>query len=130
VSDKVSTSVSLTAENREYIDREVNNRSAFINDLIQAHRQGKSDMEETIARHRRQQLQSELRKIKSREQSVKDELEHLNQKITEEKKRKQKVIQDAKEALDGTRLTTDNPAVRNWAEDAGITPEELIEEIQ
>jgi len=127
--DKLSTSVSLTAENREYLDREVNNRSAFINDLIEAHRQGKSDIEETIARYRREQLKSELRTVDSRKEEIEHELELINQQISEEKERQQEVVANAREALTETPKTPDNPAVETWAEKANLTPEELLDRI-
>lgn len=130
MTDRISTSVTLTAENREYLDREVNNRSAFINDLIEAHRQGKSDMEETIARYRKEQLKSELRTVNSRQEELHNELELINQQISEEQERKQNIIEDAREALAKTPKTVDNPAVETWAQKAGLTPEELIERLE
>lgn len=130
MSDKVSTSVTLEPENREYLDREVNNRSAFINDLIEAHRKGKSEMEEAIARHRKQQLKSELRSVESREEQITNELEHINQKIASEEERKERLWKEAIDALEGVPMEPDNPAVQNWAGKLDMTPAELIEEIE
>lgn len=127
MTEKVSTSISLTVENREYLDREVNNRSGFINDLIDAHREGKSEMDEAIARFRREQLESELNTVKRRKEEIADELEYLNEQITQEQERKQERLEEAKEALGGQSLGVDNAAVKNWAEKVDMTPEELLE---
>lgn len=129
MSDKTSTSVSLTAENREYLDREVNNRSAFINDLIQAHRQGKSDIDEAIARYRQEQLESELRKVESRRRELEDELDVIQKQVTAEQERKQELLEEAREALEDTPRDPDNPAIQNWADDLDVTPDELIEKL-
>jgi DNA anti-recombination protein RmuC len=129
MTEKVSTSISLTAKNRDYLDREVNNRSGFINDLIDAHREGKSEMDEAIARFRREQLEQELNSVTRREDEIRNELETLNEQITQEQQRKQEKLEDAKEAIGGMHLTADNPAVKNWAENVGMSPEELLEEL-
>lgn len=129
MSDKVSTSITLEAENREYLDREVNNRSAFINDLIEAHRQGKSDIDEAIARYRRQQLQSELNTVESRKEEIENELDLINKQVQKEEARKQEMLAEAKHKLSDIPHSPDNPAVENWAEKLDMTPEELIEEL-
>lgn len=129
MTEKVSTSISLTAKNRDYLDREVNNRSGFINDLIDAHREGKSEMNEAIARFRREQLEQELNSVTRREDEIRNELETLNEQITQEQQRKQEKLEDAKEAIGGMNLTADNPAVKNWAEKVDMNPEELLEEL-
>jgi DNA anti-recombination protein RmuC len=129
MTEKVSTSISLTAENRDYLDREVNNRSGFINDLIDAHREGKSEMNEAIARFRREQLEQELNSVTRREDEIRNELETLNEQITQEQQRKQEKLEDAKEAIGGMNLAADNPAVKNWAAKVGMNPEELLEEL-
>jgi DNA anti-recombination protein RmuC len=129
MTEKVSTSISLTAENRDYLDREVNNRSGFINDLIDAHREGKSEMNEAIARFRREQLEQELNSVTRREDEIRNELETLNEQITQEQQRKQEKLEDAKEAIGGMDLAADNPAVKNWAEKVGMSPQELLEEL-
>lgn len=129
MSDKVSTSVNLTGKNREYLDREVNNRSAFINDLIEAHRQGKSDIDEAIARYRREQLEHELREVQSRKREIQNQLDVINQKVQKEEARKQEQLAEAKETLADVPRDPENPAVENWADKIGITPEELLEEL-
>lgn len=60
------------------------------------------------------------------------ELDALRSKLDEkedEEEKRQMLVQEAKEALDGANLIPDNPAVKNWAEKVEMTPEELIEEI-
>jgi len=130
MSDKVSTSVTLSQKNKEYVDNEVNNRSAFINDLIEAHRQGKSDMNEAIARYRKQQLESELRTVETKREQILDELEYFEQQVSEEKARKEELLAEAREKLTDVPRREDNPAIQNWAEKIGITATQLIEELE
>jgi len=130
VSDRERISVTLESENVAYLDREVNNRSAFINDLIEAHRKGKSEIDEAVARHRKQQLESELRRIESEKSSVQSELEHLEEKLSREEARKQEKLQEARDTLEPGQFVPENPAVENWADKLDMTPEELIEELE
>jgi len=129
MSDKVSTSITLEPKNREYLDREVNNRSAFINDLIEAHRQGKSEIDEAIARYRREQLQSELNTVESRKEQIENELEIINKQVQKEEARKQEMLAEAKQKLSDIPHSPDNPAVENWADKLDMTPDELIQEL-
>lgn len=129
MSEKVPTSVTLTQENLAYLDREVNNRSGFINDLIEAHRTGSSDMEEAIARHRREQLESELRTVELREETIRDELEHVREIITVEEERVESTLEEARETLADAPRDPENPAIKQWAKKVNMRPAELIEEL-
>jgi len=129
MSDKVRTSVSLTEENKAYLDSETNNRSAFINDLIDAHRKGKSDMDEVIARYRREQLKAERRKAKNTVERVDSELETIDKQLEQKQAERESELDEARDVLTDVPNDPENPAIQNWAEDLDMTPEELISEL-
>lgn len=129
MSDKVRTSVSLTQENKAYLDSETNNRSAFINDLIDAHRKGKSDMDEVIARYRREQLKAERRKAKNTVERVDSELETIDKQLEQKQAERESELDEARDVLADVPKDPENPAIQNWAEDLDMTPEELIDEL-
>jgi len=129
MSDKVRTSVSLTEENKAYLDSETNNRSAFINDLIDAHRKGKSDMDEVIARYRREQLKAERRKAKNTVERVDSELETIDKQLEQKQAERESELDEARDVLADVPNDPENPAIQNWAEDLDMTPEELISEL-
>lgn len=124
------TSISLSDENAAYLERVCDNNSAFINRLLDKHRQGSSEMEEAIARHRREQLQSELNQIENRREAVENELEHVEKKLTTVEKQKQSKLEEAREALETVELAVDNPAVEHWAGELGMSEQELIDELE
>lgn len=129
MSEKVRTSVSLTQENKAYLDSETNNRSAFINDLIDAHRKGKSDMDEVVARYRREQLEAERRKAQNTVERVESELETIDKQLAEKQAEKEDALDEAREVLADVPKEPENPAIQNWADDLDMTPEELLEEL-
>jgi len=129
MSEKVRTSVSLTQENKAYLDSETNNRSAFINDLIDAHRKGKSDMDEVVARYRREQLEAERRKAQNTVERVESELETIDKQLAEKQAEKEDALDEAREVLADVPKDPENPAIQNWADDLDMTPEELIDEL-
>jgi len=129
MSDKVRTSVSLTEENKAYLDSETNNRSAFINDLIDAHRKGKSDMDEVIARYRREQLKAERRKAKNTVERVDSELETIDKQLEQKQAERESELDEARDVLTDVPNDPENPAIQNWAEDLDMTPEELVDEL-
>mgnify|MGYP002761169883 CR=1 FL=1 len=129
MSDKVRTSVSLTEENKRYLDTETNNRSAFINDLIDAHRRGTSDMNDIVARFRKEQLESERRSAEKTLNRVESELESLEERLDKQEAEKERTLQKARENLDGVARDPENPAIVNWATKLDMTPEQLLEEL-
>lgn len=130
MSDRKPTSFNLTAENREWLDENVGNRSEFLNDLIEHHRQGNSQMDEAVARFRKEQLMAEKAAMESRLESMENEIEAVDEQITSHSKQAQVELEEAKDALQDTPKEPDNPAIQNWAKDLGMTSEELIDELE
>jgi predicted nucleic acid-binding Zn-ribbon protein len=129
MSDKKVTSVGLDPKNAEYLDQETNNKSRFINDLIEAHRHGTSEMEEVVIRYQREQLQSELRQIESRKESVESQLEIIDKRVTSKEQHREEQFAEAREVLADVPADPENPAVENWASKLDMTPSELLEEL-
>lgn len=127
MSEKIT--VSLSEENVSWLDANYNNRSGYIDDLLTQAREGSGQVEEAIREYQIQELTADVNGMESELETKKARLESLRAERRSERAEKERKIEDAREALDGTRLTPDNPAVKNWAEDIGMTPEELIEEI-
>lgn len=128
--DKKRITVTLSKENISWLDANYNNRSGYINDLLDNAREGGGNVDSAIRAYQIENLQSDIAGKKAQLEAKKSRLETLKSQQRSEMAEQEQTIQDAKEALDGTCLSPDNPAVKHWAGEAGITPEELIEEIQ
>lgn len=126
---KERKTVTLDPEVAAYLNTEGRNASETVNKLV------KLDMGEDVVNEQliKMRMEMEQDRYESAAQKARGHLERYNQlkrRLDQRKDHQQSVIQDAKEALDGARLNTDNPAVKNWAEKANISPEELIEEVE
>lgn len=70
--------------------------------------------------------EDELAELKKERDALESKLDEKEQ----EESAQQKLIEKAREALDGANMSPENPAVENWAKKADLTPEELIEELE
>lgn len=127
--DRVKISVSVSKQNVTWLDANYNNRSAYINDLLTEAREGDGQVKAAIREYQIQQLEEEVAGMESRLESKTDRLENLKAQQESEAEKRERILEDAKEALDGANLVPDNPAVKNWAEKLDMMPEELIEEL-
>lgn len=130
MSEKVRISVTIDAENKRWIDNNHQKRSTFINELVTAARRNGCQNEAVVRQYRIQQLQSDKQRRKAELESIQEELEQLRSLEQEKEAKQEELIEEAREQLYGARLEPDNPAVQNWAEKIGITPQELIEELE
>lgn len=79
------------------------------------------------------QLQQERNEREREIAEVKDELERLETTLQRAKDKQTDELGEAVEAVSkipDSRLTEDNPAVENWASKVGVTPAELIAEVE
>lgn len=123
-------SVTMSEENVAWLDANYNNRSGYIDDLVTQAREGSGKVDEAIRQYQIQQLQAQVSGMQSELESKKARLNTLLEEQESEQAEKERLLEQAHEALEGIRLSPDNPAVKNWAEKVDMTPEELIEEIQ
>lgn len=138
--EKKRITVTLSAENVQWMDDRYNNRSGFLDDLVTQCRNGDGRAEEALQELRAEQLMEEAEDLKAESKRKKREAERKRQKAQEYLKQKEKVseqaeaeLADARDALldnDGVILEPTNPAVQNWADKLGMTPVELIEELE
>ena len=59
----------------------------------------------------------------------KDELERLRRQLKTHQQKEQTKLQEARSALDETPKEAENPAIKRWADELGMTPRELLEEL-
>ena len=94
---------------------------------------GKAAAVERRIDEQRQRIQTLEREINERERELaqeREELERYEQMLQEFQERNDGLIEEANDALEGTPLEPDNPAVKNWAEEIGIPPTELVHELE
>ena len=126
---KERTSLSLDPEVAQFLQQDHVNASGLVNKLVKQYMSGGAG-EAMVRQMRIDQLESELNELQAREEQKRRELQNLKE-IDEEKTAEQKqALSEAKEALQDTPKEPDNPAIQNWAQDLGMTPEELIDELE
>lgn len=123
-------SVTLSEENIQWLDANYNNRSGYIDDLLTQAREGNGKVDEAIRSYQIQQLKSDIAGMESQLDTKKSRLESLQSRQESERQEKERLLDEAKESLDGTNLHPDNPAVKTWARKVEMAPEELIEELE
>jgi len=126
--EKKRTSVSLPRETYEWLSDAPVENSALIAELLDEYRQSRT---ERVAG-----LEMQLKHAKTERDDLKQQYEHaeervadLEERLSEARVDETAVIDDERESLDtlpDRQLTADNPAVKNWAEKAGLSPEELL----
>lgn len=128
MSGKRRKTFTLDEANAELCDEHVN-ASALVNDLLTQYRKG--DDKETVAVDLQiQQKQRELREKDRQRDRVESELEELRQLKAKMQQREDGDLKRAKKALSSTPRDPENPAIQTWADDLGMTPEQLIEELE
>lgn len=123
-------SVSLSEENLAWLDANYNNRSGYINDLLDEAREGNGEIDTAIKQYQIEQLKADIAGAESRIETKRSRLESLQAEVESEKEQQERQLEKAKESLDGTKLHPDNPAIEKWAGKVNLTPTELIEELE
>lgn len=134
---RTPTSVNLEDDHAEWMDGENINRSEFINKLIGQYRDNEGRVEEAIQEFRAEQLLEEADDLESDGESKIRKAERKRKKAQEfleasESAHERTVaeLDEAREHLENVPLEPANPAVKNWAEKVGMTPSELIEQLE
>lgn len=123
------TSINLEEDHRRWMEEENINRSEFVNDLISRYRENDGRMEDVIRQYQIQQLRSEIEAERSKVESKEQRLERLLEEQEEQSHQKQAELSEAKEALENAPRDPTNPAIKNWADQLGMTPKQLIDEL-
>lgn len=128
MSDKERRTITLTPENESYLSNQ-NNASAIVDDLITQLREGGDKHTAAIDMQIEQQereLEEAQRKVERLERGL-GELRELRAELSAEESVE---LEEARDALEGTPKEVDNKAVQHWAKKLGLTPEELLQQIQ
>jgi len=132
---KKRRSVSLSEENDEFLSNHPN-ASQLVDELVTQYRTG-GMVDQTVREYRIQQLEAEVKEHESESEWAekkaklkREELQELKQEAQQDEIRTKAELSDAKEALEHTPKEPTNPAIKQWATDLGMTPQELIEELE
>lgn len=85
-------------------------------------------LEEKMAR--RTQVEQERNERKRELAQLDDDIERLQSQLETHEEKQQQELQAAREALEHVPKEPDNPAVENWADKLGMTPTELLRELE
>jgi len=127
MSNKKTRTVSLDAENHEYLKTE-DNASAVVNDLIEQLRQG-GDRHTAAIDLQIEQKERELSEAEGKVDRLKQELSELRRLRASTQREEDARLEQAIDALEGVPRDPSNPAVENWAGKLGMTPAELVDEL-
>lgn len=126
---KERTSLSLDPEVAQFLQQDHVNASGLVNKLVKQYMGGGAG-EDMIRQFRIEQLEGELNELQAQEEQKRKQLQQLKE-VSQQKTEEQKqALEEAKDALQGTPKEPDNPAIKNWASDLGMSPEELIDELE
>ena len=126
---KERTSLSLDPEVAQYLRQDSVNASGLVNELVSQHMNGGAT-EDMIRDFRIKQVRSELEDINSRAERKREELETLVEIDEGKSEEQQQQLEEARQTLVDTAKEPDNPAIKNWARDLGMSPQELIEKLE
>lgn len=125
---KQRRTVTLDEDVDEYLGSEGVNASELVNRLVESHVTSGSG-ERAMLELRAEQLESDITELSSRLESKQSELAQVRDRLGDVQDKREDVVDEAREKLSNTPLKPDNPAVRRWAERAGMDVEAFIREI-
>lgn len=127
---RVNTAITISEENREWLDENYNNRSAVINDLLTRARKGEGEIQRAVARYQKEQLEREKATLETKMKSVEEQLETVDARLERDNQQKQTQLREAAQTLDGVPKEPTNPGVQRQAEKLDMTPQELLDELE
>lgn len=131
MTDKKRTSITVDKDVYQFLSQAEINQSGLINELVKEYRTNKdrqvAALELRYKHLKEEQEEHEEKAAKKAEQAqeVKDLLDDAKQAETKGIER----ARDALQGIDDSELTTDNPAVKNWAGKLGIDEATLLNEL-
>lgn len=123
-------SATIDEANHEWLEAHTDNKAAFINDLLTRARQNEDAIDHIVARYRKEQLKAELATVEARREGIEEQLAELNELERRRENREDAEIDQALDALEGVPPEPSNPAVQNWAEKLGTSPQTIAEELE
>lgn len=128
MTDKERRTFTIDPENDE-LCQEHDNASALVNELLEQYRKG-SDKETVGIDLQIEQKQRELQERRKEVERIERDIEELEQLRAGISKQEDAQLSEAKEALANTPKEPTNDAIQSWASDLGMTPAQLIDELQ
>jgi predicted RNase H-like nuclease (RuvC/YqgF family) len=127
MTEKERRTVTLDPENDRVLE-DSDNASAIVNDLVEQYRKN-GDRGTAALELQREQKQRELKNAKRKVENLKQDIAELDALIREYQREEDAELQEAREKLAQTPKEPDNPAIQSWAQDLGLTPEQLLDEL-
>jgi len=142
MSKRVSTSVTLRKDHKDWLDKNGYNRSELINQLLDEFRSGESGMDAAIAEYRKRQIDAEIESLEKQLEIKEDERQDVTDNITTKDEKREQHWKDAVDNIQPPQSIhqlkgvnpaqwkppVDNKKVRIYADRLGITNEEFIEQ--
>jgi len=127
MTEKERRTVTLDPENDRVLE-DSDNASAIVNDLVEQYRKN-GDRGTAALELQREQKQRELKNAKRKVENLEQDIAELDALIREYQREEDAELQEAREKLAETPKEPDNPAIQSWAQDLGLTPEQLLDEL-
>jgi predicted RNase H-like nuclease (RuvC/YqgF family) len=127
MTEKERRTVTLDPENDRVLE-DSDNASAIVNDLVEQYRKN-GDRGTAALELQREQKQRELKNAKRKVENLEQDIAELDALIREYQREEDAELQEARAKLAQTPKEPDNPAIKSWAQDLGLTPEQLLDEL-
>lgn len=105
------------------------NMSEYIRRLIRTDMEGDS-ADLVSLRTQVETLEKQAQQHREQKEMFEDRAEQMRDMIAEAEQRTDYKLQDALEKLEKTPRDPTNPAIRSWAADVGLSPQELVDELE
>jgi len=125
---KERRTVTLDPDVDEFLQKEGVNASELVNRLVEAHFTMGGD-KLAMLEMREKQIESDIEELQARVESKEHELDQVQEQLSHLRNDKECVIQEAADVIPDEITSEQNGAVRRYADEAGISPSELLERI-
>lgn len=126
---KERRSVTLDPDVDDYLDRDGVNASDLVNELLKSHMTAGGNRE-AMLELRAEQLRSDISELEGRLETKQAELESVESELDELVDERGDVFEQAAEALSRRNLREGDSKVEFWADEAGVSTETLVSEVQ
>lgn len=126
---KKRKTVTLDPEVAAYLDVEGRNASETVNRLVRID-MGEEAVNDQILEMRMEMQRDRYEEAASKAKNHLKRYNQLKERLEKARSKKSGLFEEAKDALAEVPKKTDNPAVQNWAQKLGMTPSELIQELE
>jgi len=128
MTDKKRKSITFDPDNYDFLSNH-DNASALVRDLVEKYRTD-GNREKAALKLRREQKARELESAREEVERLESDLEEIDRLIHDVEQADETNLDEAAERLRGTELSRDNEAIKTWSGKLGLTPTELIDELE